>query len=104
MIAFFEADDTMTAPIVGYETSLPQALGLYRRLMALAARRARAGRLLLNMSAGAAAFKRNRGGVAAIEYSAVFTRHLPLRHRVAAWLVRVLLDTIGLPLLRRFEL
>ena len=41
VIAFFDQDRTMTAPIVGYDATLPQEKGLYRMLMALASQRAR---------------------------------------------------------------
>lgn len=104
VVGFFDMGQVMTAPIVGYDTSLPAQSGLYRRLMALALKRARDGKLLFNMSAGAAGFKRNRGGVAALEYTAVYNRHLGTRQRMAGWLVRKILETIGIPILKRFEL
>lgn len=104
IIGFFHHGDAMSAPVVGYDTSLPQALGLYRRLMAIGMERARGQRLLYNMSAGAAGFKRNRGAVPAIEYAAVYMRHLPLWQRFAAAVIRAALDRIGPTLLTRFEL
>ncbi len=104
VVGFFDAGDVMTAPLVGYDTALPPELGLYRRLMALATRRARARNQLFNMSAGAAGFKRNRGGMPAIEYAAVYTRHLPVGQRAASWIVRTVLERVGETLLTRFEL
>jgi hypothetical protein len=47
-------DWIMTAPIVGYDSTLPPDTGLYRMLMALGTRRARQRKMLYNMSAGAA--------------------------------------------------
>jgi hypothetical protein len=104
IIGFFDVGEVMTAPIVGYDTSLPQETGLYRRLMALAMERARDRRMLFNMSAGAAGFKRNRGAVPTIEYTAAYVRHLPLPRRLAAGLVRLVLEKIGAALVSRFEL
>lgn len=104
IIGFFDAGAVMTAPIVGYDTGLPAQTGLYRQLMAIALRRARAEGRLFNMSAGAAGFKRNRGALPAIEYTAVHTRHLGRRARFHSALVRGILGTIGVPLLQRFEL
>lgn len=104
VIGFFERGDTLTAPVVGYDTGLPAQTALYRRLMALALTRARNTRRLYNMSAGAAAFKRNRGGVAALEYMMVYDRHLGAGRRLAAAAVRAIVNTIGIPLLRDFEL
>jgi hypothetical protein len=104
VVGFFDAGAVMTAPLVGYDTALPAALGLYRRLMAIGMRRAREAGLLFNMSAGAAGFKRNRGGVPAIEYAAVHTRHLKMQQRAAGWIVRTVLERVGETLLTRLEL
>ncbi|MBR0724086.1 GNAT family N-acetyltransferase [Bradyrhizobium manausense] len=104
VIAFFDRGRTMTAPIVGYDSTVPQAIGLYRMLMALAAKRARERKMLYNMSAGAASFKRNRGGIAALEYSAVYNAHLAPTTRLAACLVRAILERVGIAMLRSFEL
>jgi hypothetical protein len=104
VIAFFDSGRTMTAPIVGYDSTLPQQTGLYRMLMALALKRARERNMLFNMSAGAASFKRNRGGVSAIEYSAVYNSGLASTPRLAAFLVRKILEWVGIPMLRSFEL
>lgn len=98
VVGLFDSGDVTTAPIVGYDTSMPPNAGLYRRLMAIAMRRAREKRMLFNMSAGAAGFKRNRGGMPAIEYSTVYDRGLGLRQRAAGALVRGLLTTVGVPL------
>ena len=94
----------MTAPIVGYDSTLPQDTGLYRMLMALGTRRARERKMLYNMSAGAASFKRNRGGVRALEYSAVYNVGASPGQRLAAMVVRKILDWVGIPVLRSFEL
>ena len=104
VIAFFDCGRTMTAPIVGYDASMPRETGLYRMLMALALKRARERKMLFNMSAGAAAFKRNRGGIAALEYSAIYNAHLAREARLAASLVRTILQRVGIPMLRSFEL
>jgi hypothetical protein len=104
VIGFFEQGEVMTAPVVGYETAIDQETGLYRRLMAIGLRRARERRLLFNMSAGAAGFKRNRGALPAIEYAAVYSRHLPWKSRAAAAIVRTVLERVGVPTMRRFKL
>src|SRR5262249_40204740 len=86
VIVFFDCGRTMTRPIVGYDATLPHERGVYRMLMALALRRARERKMLFNMSAGAASFKRNRGGIAALEYSAIYNAHLAPTARLAACL------------------
>lgn len=100
----FQVGHTLTQPLLGYDTSRPQKEGLYRLITALAQQAALARGMLFNMSAGAAGFKRHRGAVPAIEYSAVYVRHLPMRQRMALRAVSSVLSGIGVPLLRWFEL
>jgi len=95
---------TVTAPIVGYDTHLPQRLGLYRLLMATVYDRAADLGCRINLSAGAAGFKRLRGGLGVIEFSAVYSRHLPQPQRRALDLLAGVTRHIGEPLMRRFEL
>jgi len=104
IIGFFARGDTFTAPVVGYDTGLPAETDLYRRLMALGLRQARETGRLYNMSAGAASFKRNRGGVPALEYMMVYDRHLPAPRRLASAAVRAIVTTVGIPLLKGFAL
>lgn len=104
IIGSFERDGVTTVPLVGHDTALPRELGLYRMLMALAIDRADRLGLILNLSSGASHFKRLRGGVPFIEFSAVFHRHLPASRRAYWNGLNFLLTTIGAPLLRRFRL
>ncbi|NEX47530.1 GNAT family N-acetyltransferase [Pseudotabrizicola algicola] len=94
----------LTAPVVGYRTDLPQSLGLYRRLLALAMAEAEQAQIPFHMSAGAASFKRNRGAKPAIEYTAALVSHLPTRNRIATAILAGLLTRIGVPIMRRYGL
>ncbi|MBB6241813.1 MULTISPECIES: hypothetical protein [unclassified Rhodanobacter] len=94
----------LTSPIVGYNTSLPAKLGLYRMLSALVMRQAATDTCLVNLSAGVAHFKRQRGGQPAIEYSAVFASHLPQRTQVALKILGAATRHIGVPIMRRYKL
>lgn len=100
----FQYGHTLTQPLLGYDTTRPRNDGLYRLITAMAQRDARAQGLLFNMSAGAARFKRNRGAVPTIEYSAVYTRHLSRRRRMATLTIETILSGVGVPLLKRYEL
>lgn len=100
----FESGLTLTQPVVGYVTTRPEAEGLYRRMMALSRQRAENAGRFFNMSAGAAGFKKNRRAQPVIEYTAVYTGHLPAVQRRATSVIAGVLTRLGIPLLQRFDL
>ncbi|GAA3406381.1 GNAT family N-acetyltransferase [Paenibacillus hodogayensis] len=104
VLGFYSRGDVMTTPVFGYDTSLPQQAGLYRMLSAALVGIAGERGLLLHESSGAAQFKRNRGAVAEIEYSAVYDRHLPPGRRAGWKLLEKLLNGVGVPLLEKYKL
>jgi hypothetical protein len=104
VIGTFSNEDTITAPIVGYNTAEPQRLGLYRLLTASVFRSAALSGRRINLSAGAAEFKRLRGGIGTIEVSAVYTRHLPKFRQRAVAMLSFLARRVGEPFMKRFEL
>jgi Acetyltransferase (GNAT) domain len=104
VVGGFSLNGVMTPPVVGYDTSLPQELGLYRMLSADMIQAGIQRGLISHQSAGVASFKRRRGFVGSIEYTAVYHQHLP-RHRRWVWqLLACSLDCIAIPLIRAFKL
>lgn len=104
VLGWFSKDGILTAPVVGYDTALPQSAGLYRQIMQHCLREAMKRRCILNFSSGAAHFKRLRGGEPHIEYSFVYVDHLP-RARQRVWRrLSALLQMFGVPLLRKLKL
>jgi hypothetical protein len=92
----------MIGTVVGYRLELPQELGLYRRLMTRVLLEAADQGLWLNMSSGAGAFKRSRGGLPTLEYMAIYHRHLPWWRRLPFQLMGGLLGAPALQVLRRY--
>ena len=94
-------EDVMTNPVFGYDTALPQQLGLYRRLSLLTMQSARARGQRLHTSSGAPGFKSSRGGISTVEYHAVDRRSVRGIQR-AAWLLLLRVSrTVAPSLLRR---
>jgi hypothetical protein len=60
--------------------------------------------LEVNLSAGAASFKRLRGGRPVIEYSAVYDRHLAPGRRFAVRTLARIVNGLGIPMMRRLRL
>lgn len=104
IVGLFCRNGVMTAPLVGYDTAQPKSRGLYRLLMAIVLREAAAKKMFLNLSSGAAHFKRLRGGVPVVESSAVYCDHLPLARRAAWRSLAFLLTQVGVRVLKRYEL
>ena len=84
----------LASPLLGHDRTRPQTEGLYRIAMALSVQRALAEGLAVNYSAGAAAFKRNRGATPALEYQVVFDGHLPPWRRAGYALLAKALDAM----------
>ncbi|WP_113065596.1 GNAT family N-acetyltransferase [Oleiagrimonas sp. MCCC 1A03011] len=104
VVGILRMGNLLTSPIVGYNTALPQKLGLYRRLAARVLHEAAEQDDLVNLSAGVADFKRQRGGRPAIEYSVVLVDHLPRARRHALRALGGILRGIGVPVMKRFRL
>ncbi|MBS2039210.1 hypothetical protein JST97_29775 [bacterium] len=88
--------------VVGYRLGLPREWGLYRRLMTRVLLEAAEQGRWLNMSSGAGAFKRSRGGLATMEYMAIYHRHLSPIRRLPFLLLGRLLGPWAMALLRRY--
>src|SRR5258708_4294909 len=58
----------------------------------------------VNLSSGAATFKRLRGGKPVVEYSVIYDRHLPLVRRMAVSALAALVNGVGVPLMQRLQL
>lgn len=104
VLGFYARNGTMTTPLFGYDTSLPQELGLYRMLSVLTHESAAERGLLLHLSSGAAGFKRCRGARPKIEYSAIHDAHLPPVRRLAWASLRRVVNHLAVPLLEKHDL
>lgn len=104
VVGMFGQGALLSAPIVGYDTRWPVSAGLYRLLMAHVFNTTREREAVLNLSAGAAHFKRLRGGEPEIEYSAVLSRHLSAATRRTLRGLRTLTTRLGVPIMKRFQL
>lgn len=103
-LGWFANATLISAPIVGYDTALPQRAGLYRQLTRLCLQEAVERRVVLNFSSGAAGFKRLRGGQAEIEYSLIHVAHLPWHRRLVWTLLSRLLHGIAVPMMKKLKL
>lgn len=104
VIGFYTINGVMTTPILGYDTSLPQEIGLYRMLSVLLTIEANKKGIILHQSSGAASFKRFRGFIDNIEYSAVYYQHLPKPRKLIWLILEFLVNRIAVPLMKKYKL
>jgi len=104
IIGIFESEKVITAPLVGYNTDLPNQNALYRILIYLILDYSEKKGHCLNLSSGASDFKILRGGQPFIEYSALYVKHLPFYRRLTWKVVNGLLRTLFVPLVKRYKL
>jgi Acetyltransferase (GNAT) domain len=93
--------DVATPPVVGYDMSAPRSAGLYRVASWMFGQMALERGLRLHGSAGAAEFKRLRGGHGVIEYWAMHVAHLSPHRRLAIRALAALLERHAVPMMRR---
>lgn len=102
VLGYFTRNGIGTPPIFGYDTTQPKALGLYRLVSILFSQEATANRFLANFSAGVGDFKKRRGCRNAIEYNAVFCKHLPPARQRPWLLLQSLMDRIAVPIIQKY--
>jgi hypothetical protein len=102
VLAYYVREGIMTQPLFGYDTSLPQALGLYRLLSTQVVIEGEATGNCIHNSAGVGQFKRLRGAIPVTEYSAVYIRHLSIRKRLLWQTLIKLMNEIALPTIDRY--
>ena len=95
VFACFRRGEVTSTPFIGYDTAIPNQQGFYRLLVAMLLERVAEQKLLLNYSSGAGEFKRRRGAESAIEYNAIYTRHLPLRRQLPHLLLEQAANRLG---------
>jgi len=100
----FVLEDTITSPLVGYDTQAPKNDALYiHAIQLIFDYKFRTGKVL-NLSSGASLFKRLRGGKSSVEYSAVYTRHLKLKRKMIWKVLQFASNKVGVPLMKKYEL
>ncbi|MEO8765084.1 MAG: hypothetical protein ABI416_12390 [Ginsengibacter sp.] len=100
----FVVENTITSPLVGYDTHAPKNEALYiHAIQSIFDYKFRTGKIL-NLSSGAPRFKRLRGGKPSIEYSAVYTSHLNFKRRFIWNVLQLASNKVGVPLMKKYEL
>lgn len=103
VVAYYRSDGWITAPILGYDTDLPQTLGLYRLLTVLLTLEGERLGCQIHRSSGAAAFKLSRGAKREVEYSYIYVEHLSWVRRLAWKLFMGIVNRVSAFSLKRID-
>lgn len=104
VVGYYHRQGVMTSPVFGYDTERPQKEGLYRMISTLLILEAKDNKMWLNHSAGAGSFKKLRRAAEMIEYMAVYCDHLPFSRKIPWIILNVVMNKIGIPLMKRYQL
>lgn len=104
VVGYFIQNEVITTPFVGYDTSLPQSLGLYRMLMSIVIKQSVLQNRLYHMSSGVGFFKRQRGATQEIESMAIYVNHLRWFRRLPWKIFEYVVNLIARPLLKKYQL
>ncbi|MCW8933971.1 MAG: hypothetical protein OQK98_04545 [Gammaproteobacteria bacterium] len=100
----FTIANTTTLPIVGYDTSKPAKLGLYRMVLMSALLYSERNNYCFNASSGAPHFKKLRGAVPHIEYSAVYIKHLSAHSQCIWKVLAYIMRKLFVPIMKKYQL
>ena len=104
VFGYFERDGFITAPLFGYDTSLPSSEGLYKLTALKILEDAIAKGWIVHMSSGVSKFKMHRGAEPSTEYNMVYYAHLPKSRRIPWKMMELLTDKAIVPVMKKYGL
>lgn len=100
---YFCQDGMMTSPLLGYDLTHTRDDKLYRLTSTVLTMEARKMGMVFHLSSGASFFKKIRKAEGNIEYNAVYHRHLPIRKRLPWWILKGVINLIGIPFMKLYN-
>lgn len=102
VVGYYSAHGVMSSPFFGYDTKALQEANLYRQLSTVLTLEAKNKKQLYNQSSGASFYKSIRKATPTIEYSAVYTKHLPYVSRLTWKTLKVVINTFGIRWMKKY--
>lgn len=104
VFGYIECQGVITAPIFGYDTSLPEKDGLYRLTALKILEDAIEKEYIVHQSSGVSKFKMHRGAESSIEYMMVYYSHLSKRQQQPWKFFNKLSDKVVIPIMKKYQL
>ncbi|MEK7434299.1 MAG: hypothetical protein AABZ74_14300 [Cyanobacteriota bacterium] len=104
VLGYFNRNNTITAPIVGYDTSIDQKDGLYRLIIFEMMQDSIKNNWILNMSSGVSKYKMMRGAVGTTEYNMVYYKHLKKTQQIPWFIFEKLTKNVIEVVAKKYQL
>lgn len=101
-IGYIHKGDLFHCPFIGFNKNHHDHQRIYRLLSTLLLQEAAKEKRLFHQSAGASFYKKVRRAQAEQEYFAIFTRHLSWRKRISWHTLKLVMNKIAMPLMRKY--
>jgi len=102
IVGLYSMYGTMISPFFGYNTKISEQVGLYRLLSTILSLEAKNRGELFHQSSGASFYKSIRKATASLEYSAVYTKHLPFNRRISWKALQALMNHFAIRWMRKY--
>ncbi len=100
---FMHRKGQMISPLFGYDPEIEEHKGIYRYLSTLLMLESQKYKALFNQSAGGGFFKKLRRAYGSMEYTAVYTAHLPLRRKIPWKFLKGVVNTVGAKAMKKYD-
>lgn len=104
VFGYFERDGFITAPVFGYDTSMPEKDGLYRLTALRILEDAIEKSWIVHQSSGVSKFKMHRGAESSIEYNMVYYDHVRFKQKIPWFLLEKLTSSVIIPIMKKYQL
>jgi hypothetical protein len=104
VFGYVECGGVITAPVFGYDTSVPASDGLYRLTCLRILEDAIENNWIVHQSSGVSKFKMHRGAEASIEYNQIYYDHLPWQKRIPWQILEKFTDYVVIPVMKKYQL
>lgn len=102
VVGYLCKNDVMISPFFGYDPVKSEKKGVYRVLSTLLMLESKEQKALFNQSAGGSFYKKIRKAEGSMEYTAVYSAHLPF-YRKARWkLLKAIQNTVGAKFMKQY--
>lgn len=102
VVGYERQGNTFTCLLFGYDKKAPEATDVYRAMSISLMLEATKNKSIFHQSSGATFYKQIRRAKSLTEYQAVWTEHLPLKQKAAWILLRCIMNTVAIPLMKKY--